>query len=103
MGANIADNHPLLAPRVIGNTAATVIVVDPRVTKTAMMADLHLAVRPRTDIALLNGMIKILIDEGLVDRAYVDAHTEGFAELAAHVAALRPRPGGGRVRGATPS
>ncbi len=86
VGANIADNHPLLVPRVMGNTAATVIVVDPRVTKTAMMADLHLAVRPRTDIALLNGMIKILIDEGLVDRAYVDAHTSGFSELAAHVA-----------------
>ena len=63
------------------------IVVDPRVTKTAMMADLHLAVRPRTDIVLLNGMIKILIDEGLVDRGYVDAHTSGFEELAAHVAA----------------
>ena len=62
------------------------IVVDPRVTKTAMMADLHLAIRPRTDITLLNGMIKILIDEGLVDRDYVAAHTEGFAELAAHVA-----------------
>ncbi len=86
VGANIADNHPLLAPRVLGNTAATVIVVDPRVTKTAMMADLHLAIRPRTDIVLLNGMMKILIDEGLVDRAYVDAHTSGYAELAAHVA-----------------
>src|SRR5205085_7757027 len=86
VGANIADNHPLLAPRVLGNTSATVIVVDPRVTKTAMMADLHLAVRARTDIVLLNGMIKILIDEGLVDSDYVAAHTTGFEELAAHVA-----------------
>ena len=87
VGANVADNHPLLAPRILGNDDATVIVVDPRVTKTAMMADLHLAVRPRSDIALVNGMIKVLIDEGLVDRAYVEAHTEGFPELAAHVAA----------------
>ncbi|MGH9285032.1 MAG: molybdopterin oxidoreductase family protein, partial [Acidimicrobiales bacterium] len=86
VGANIADNHPLLAPRVLENEAATVIVVDPRVTKTAMMADLHLAVRARTDITLLNGMIKLVIDEGLVDSAYVAAHTEGFAELAGHVA-----------------
>ncbi len=86
VGANVADNHPLLAPRVLGNRSATVIVVDPRVTKTAMMADLHLAIRPRTDITLLNGMLKILIDEGLVDVEYVAAHTEGFAELAAHVA-----------------
>jgi anaerobic selenocysteine-containing dehydrogenase len=71
VGANIADNHPLLAPRVLNNADATVIVVDPRVTKTVMMADLHLPVRPRTDIILLNGIIKILIDEGLVDEGYV--------------------------------
>jgi assimilatory nitrate reductase catalytic subunit len=85
IGANIADNHPLLAPRVLGNPDATVVVVDPRVTKTAMVADVHLAIRPRTDIMLLNGMIKIIIDEGLVDRDYVDAHTEGYADLVAHV------------------
>ncbi|MDQ3978023.1 MAG: molybdopterin-dependent oxidoreductase, partial [Actinomycetota bacterium] len=85
-GANIADNHPLLAPRVLNNDRATVIVVDPRVTKTAMMADLHLPVRPRTDITLLNGMLKLLIDEDLIDHEYVQAHTEGFADLAAHVA-----------------
>lgn len=87
VGANIADNHPLLAPRVLENEGATVIVVDPRVTKTAMMADLHLPVRPRTDITLINGMIKVIIDEGLVDTAYVEAHTEGYDRLAAHVAA----------------
>ena len=85
-GANIADNHPLLAPRVLDNAAATVVVVDPRITKTAQFADIHLAIRPRTDIALLNGMIKLLIDEGLIDRDYVDAHTDGFDDLAAHVA-----------------
>ena len=88
VGANIADNHPLLVPRVLENRDATVIVVDPRVTKTAMVADLHLAVRPRSDISLVNGMIKVIIDAGLVDHEYVAAHTEGFEELAAHVAAF---------------
>ncbi|MGH9164306.1 MAG: molybdopterin oxidoreductase family protein, partial [Acidimicrobiales bacterium] len=85
VGSNLADNHPLLAPRVLANREATLIVVDPRVTKTAMVADLHLAVRPRTDITLINGMIKVVIDEGLVDHAYVAAHTEGYEELADHV------------------
>ena len=85
VGSNLADNHPLLAPRVTENREATLIVVDPRVTKTAMVADIHLPVRPRTDIVLLNGMIKLLIDEGLVDHGYVAAHTEGFDELADHV------------------
>ncbi len=88
VGANIADNHPLLAPRVLANQAATVIVVDPRVTKTAMVADLHLAIRPRSDVVLLNAMMKVIFDAGLVDAAYVDAHTDGFPELAAHLAAV---------------
>lgn len=88
VGANIADNHPLLAPRVLGNEEATVIVVDPRVTKTAMIADIHLAIRPRTDVVLINAMMKIIIDEGLVDLDYVIAHTDGYSELAAHLAPI---------------
>jgi anaerobic selenocysteine-containing dehydrogenase len=87
IGANVADNHPLLVPRLLANRHATLIVVDPRVTKTSGLADLHLAIRPRTDIVLVNAMLKVLIDEGLVDRDYVDAHTEGFADLERHVAA----------------
>lgn len=85
VGANIADNHPLLTPRVLENDEATVIVVDPRVTKTAMIADIHVPVRPRSDITFLNGLIKVIIDEGMVDQAYVSNHTQGFEELAAHV------------------
>jgi assimilatory nitrate reductase catalytic subunit len=86
VGANIADNHPLLVPRLLANAGATVIVVDPRVTKTANVADVHLAIRPRTDVTLLNGMLKLLIDEDLVDREFIAGHTEGFDALAGHVA-----------------
>ena len=81
IGANIADNHPILCRRLGANPGATLIVVDPRVTKTAMMADLHLPVRPRSDLALINGLIHVVIKHGLVDRAYVDAHTSGFDAL----------------------
>jgi anaerobic selenocysteine-containing dehydrogenase len=88
VGANIADNHPLLAPRVMANEAATVIVVDPRVTKTAMIADLHLAIRPRSDIVLINALMKVIIDDGLVDIDYVTAHTDGYPELVAHLATV---------------
>ena len=86
IGANLADNHPLLAPRVLANHGAHVITVDPRVTKTAMVADQHLALRPRSDVALLNGIIKILVDEDLVDHDYIAAYTTGYDELVAHVA-----------------
>ncbi|MGH9137771.1 MAG: molybdopterin oxidoreductase family protein [Acidimicrobiales bacterium] len=86
-GANIADNHPLLVPRVLENTGATVITVDPRVTKTAMMSDLHLPVRPRTDITLLNGIIKLLLDERMIDLDAVRPHVDGLDGLVAHVQA----------------
>ncbi|HEY3443875.1 MAG TPA: molybdopterin-dependent oxidoreductase [Paludibaculum sp.] len=90
IGANIADNHPILCQRLAENTGGTVIVVDPRVTKTAMLADIHLPVKPRSDIALLNGIAHVLIEEGMVDTAYVEAHTTGFAELKAHLAKYTP-------------
>jgi anaerobic selenocysteine-containing dehydrogenase len=81
IGANIADNHPILCRRLEANPHATVIVVDPRVTKTAMLADIHLPIRPRADLALLNGLIHLVIAEDLVDHDYVAAHTTGFDEL----------------------
>jgi anaerobic selenocysteine-containing dehydrogenase len=81
IGANIADNHPILCRRLAANPDATLIVVDPRVTKTAMMADMHLPIRPRSDLALLNGLIHIIIERDLVDRVYIDRHTTGFEAL----------------------
>jgi len=83
IGANIAENHPILCTRVEANTHKTLIVVDPRVTKTAMMADLHLPIKPRSDLALINAMLRIIIDEHLFSGPYVDAHTTGFRDLKA--------------------
>ncbi|HEY1804464.1 MAG TPA: molybdopterin-dependent oxidoreductase [Terracidiphilus sp.] len=99
IGANIADNHPILCQRLErnrlrgseSNPATTVIVVDPRVTKTAMIADIHLPVKPRSDIALINGIAHVLIQEKLIDCAYIDAHTTGFEAFSKHVAEFTPR------------
>jgi anaerobic selenocysteine-containing dehydrogenase len=90
IGANIADNHPILCHRLEKNKARTLVVVDPRVTKTAMLADLHLPIKPRSDIALLNGILHICIREEWIDREYIAAHTTGFEALAAQVAAYTP-------------
>ncbi len=90
IGANIADNHPILCRRLQANPGTTLIVVDPRVTKTAMMADLHLPIRPRADLALLNGLIHIIIERGLVDHDYVDRHTTGFDALKESVREYTP-------------
>jgi assimilatory nitrate reductase catalytic subunit len=81
IGANIAENHPILCRRLGANPGTTVVVVDPRVTKTAMMADLHLPIRPRSDLALLNGLTHVLIEHDLIDREYIAEHTSGFDAL----------------------
>jgi assimilatory nitrate reductase catalytic subunit len=81
VGANIADNHPILCHRLEANDNSILIVVDPRVTKTAMMADLHLPIRPRSDLALINGLIHVVIGHDLIDRQYVARHTVGFEAL----------------------
>jgi anaerobic selenocysteine-containing dehydrogenase len=90
IGANIAENHPILCQRLEENPRTTLVVADPRRTKTAMLADIFLPVKPRTDIALLNAMAHVLIRDGLIDREYVDAHTNGFEELKQHVAQFTP-------------
>ena len=90
IGANIADNHPILCQRLERNKNRTLIVVDPRVTKTAMMADIYLPVKPRSDIALLNGIAHILIREDLIDHNYIAEHTTGFAEFAEFVSIFTP-------------
>ncbi|MGE0393568.1 MAG: molybdopterin oxidoreductase family protein, partial [Vicinamibacterales bacterium] len=91
VGANIADNHPILCHRLEANPDSTLIVVDPRVTKTAMMADLHLPVRPRSDLALINGLIHLVIELGLVDHEYVAAHTTGYEALRDSVQSYTPQ------------
>ena len=94
VGSNIADNHPILCQRLErnrqNNPNRSLIVVDPRVTKTAMMADVHLPVKPRSDIALLNGIGHILIREGLIDLDYIAKHVSGFDEYKSFVAAFTP-------------
>jgi anaerobic selenocysteine-containing dehydrogenase len=81
IGANLADNHPILCQWLEANPQKMLIVADPRVTKTAMMADLYLPLKPRSDIALLNGIIHLLIENDLIDREYIAGHTNGFETL----------------------
>jgi assimilatory nitrate reductase catalytic subunit len=90
IGANLADNHPILCQYLEANRGKTLIVADPRVTKTAMMADLHLPLKPRSDLALINGIAHLLIEYDLIDRDYIAQHTSGFDELAAFLKSYTP-------------
>ncbi len=84
-GANPAYAHPILYRRIEAarqvNPQLRVIVADPRRTDTARDADLFLPLLPGTDVALFHGMLNVLLWEELIDRAYIAAHTEGWADL----------------------
>jgi assimilatory nitrate reductase catalytic subunit len=85
VGSNTAYAHPVLYRRIEDarrrNRALKMIVVDPRRTDTARDADLFLPILPGTDVALFNGMLHICLWEELIDHAYIEQHTEGFADL----------------------
>lgn len=86
VGSNLCIAHPILWERVCANKRRPeIIVVDPRKTETAMAATQHLAIRPKSDLVLLYGVARILIENGWVDRSYIDRCTAGFDALAAHV------------------
>ena len=84
-GSNTAWAHPILMRRLEdakrANPEQKWIVVDPRRTETAEVADLHLQILPGTDVALFNGMAHLMLWEGLADRAFIDAHTNGLPAL----------------------
>jgi assimilatory nitrate reductase catalytic subunit len=85
-GANIADNHPILWHHIRKNKDFKLIVCDPRKTKTAMLADLFLPLKPRRDVDLLNGLIHLIIKNNQVDQDYIEKHTTGYEALCKHAA-----------------
>ncbi|MDZ4251575.1 MAG: molybdopterin-dependent oxidoreductase, partial [Sulfuritalea sp.] len=93
-GSNTAWAHPVLFRRIEDAKAANpdlkIVVVDPRRTDTAAMADLHLAITPGSDTILYSAMLHVMLWEGLVDEAFIAAHTNGFPALRAQVRELTP-------------
>ncbi|GAA1234315.1 bifunctional nitrate reductase/sulfite reductase flavoprotein subunit alpha [Kitasatospora nipponensis] len=84
IGANMADCHPILFLRMtdrIRTAGAKLIVVDPRRTATADKADLFLQIRPGTDLALLNGLLHLLVENGHTDEAFIAEFTDGWQEM----------------------
>ena len=80
-GSNLPEQHPIIYWRlqaVREQRKFPIIVVDPRVTLFAQNADIHLPIAPGTDLVLLNALAHVILEEGLEDSAYIEAHTEGF-------------------------
>ncbi len=93
IGSNLPEQHPIIYWRMknaIDRRKFPLIVVDPRVTMLAQMANVHLPIRPGTDLVLLNALAHVILKEGLEDRAYIQAHTTGFDTFAALVREYDP-------------
>lgn len=91
-GANIHGNNIHLWPMVeqARRNGARLIVIDPYKTRTAALADWHIAIRPGTDAALALGMMHVILRDGLEDRAYIAEMTHGFDLLSERVREYTP-------------
>jgi assimilatory nitrate reductase catalytic subunit len=92
-GANVAECAPITTNYVwqAREHGARIVVVDPRITPIARTCDLFLPVKPGRDIALFNGILHLMIENGWLDHEFIDAHTVGFEQVAEHVREWTPR------------
>ncbi|MDE0537656.1 MAG: formate dehydrogenase subunit alpha [Rhodospirillales bacterium] len=92
IGADPTGNHPVAATFIKNAAAkgAELVVIDPRKKNLANYASHYLQFNAGSDVALLNALLNVIVTEELYDRQYVEAHTEGFEEIARHVKAFPP-------------
>jgi len=92
-GSNTTAQHPLIGSRIINakERGAKLLLIDPREIPLARFADLHLRQNIGTDVAVLNGIMHVIIEEGLYNKAFVETRTEGFDQLKAVVDRYKPR------------
>jgi len=91
IGANIADNHPILKLHIAKNpNNPKIIVIDPRKSKTAQMADIFVPLKPRSDMALINGLCYIIFEQGWENEPFIRERTNGYREFKKHILANYP-------------
>ena len=92
IGSNTTEAHPIIAMEMkrARQRGAKLVVADPREIWLAEMADIHLQLKPGTDVWLLQAMAHVIVTEGLVDQAFIEEHTEGFEAVKSKVASYTP-------------
>ena len=92
VGANPTENHPIVGARIRQRVRAGVplIVIDPRRTELAAIAEIHLAPQPGTNLPLLLAMARVILDEGLADATFLQTRTEGLEGFVPSVQAWPP-------------
>ena len=92
VGSNPEEAHPVVGMQIrkAVENGARLIVVDPRDISLSEKADIHLKIRPGTNVAFANGMMHVMIEEGLIDEEYIRDYTEGFSEIRRIVSEYTP-------------
>ncbi len=93
IGARPTQNHPVAATFIknaIKENDLKLIIMDPRKQDLSRLAEKSLQFKPGSDVALLNGMINTIVEEGLADRQYIEKNTEGYLELVEHIKDFTP-------------
>jgi formate dehydrogenase alpha subunit len=92
IGSNTSEAHPIGALHIKKalRKGAKLIVVDPRRIDMARRADIHLQLLPGTNVAVVNGLMHVILEEGLADKEFIAARTEGFDELPEVLASYTP-------------
>lgn len=90
-GTNIAECQPTMMPyfEKAKENGAFIIAIDPRETATTKLADLHLKLKPGTDAALANGLLKVIMEENYLDEAFIQERAHGFNEVKDYVLSLK--------------
>jgi len=84
IGTNTTENHPIIGYKIKKNVrenGAKLIVADPRRIELAEMADVYMQFRPGTDVALINGMMNVIINEGLLAKDFIEKRTEAYEDM----------------------
>ena len=92
IGSNPTENHPIVGYRIrrAVKKGARLIVVDPRRIPLSKIVDYHLQIKPGTDVALLNGLLNVILQEGLEDKDFIVQRTNGFEPLKEFIMARYP-------------
>ncbi len=92
IGSNTSEGHPLISTRILKGQqrGAKIIVMDPRQNQIGRWADTFVYFKPGSDVALFNGLMNVIISEGLADEAFIQERTEGYDELKTLVAEYTP-------------
>jgi len=87
IGSNTTEQHPVIAAEILRavDNGSRLVIIDPRLIRLSKFADLHLRLRPGTDVAVINGLMNVMIGEKLHNPGFIGERTEGFDEMRANL------------------